>query len=159
MQCVAPDSCLLLDACKVGSSAACIPATLAAWLLLLAVLLGSSSCTEDEEEEAAGWLRFCASGEAEEEGVCDAGGEEKRPASMSGGPETEAVLSLLLLARLLASGFRATAELDRSMARSSSCRSPCQCSWNRVIRSREMSSSSSLSPPPAGIARMSACRS
>lgn len=51
-------------------------------------------------------------------------------------------------ARMLASGITATAELARSVSRSSSCRRPCQYSWKSVIRSRDTSSSSPVSPPP-----------
>lgn len=50
---------------------------------------------------------------------------------------------------LLASGAGATAEFARRVPRSSSCSRPCQYSWYKVMRSRDMSSSSPVSPPPA----------
>lgn len=142
------EPCLLAVACTAGScrsSAVCSPATPAARPLLVAMLPCSSASVE-EEEEAAGWVWYWAGAAEEEEGWTEAG--------CSVGTAAEAELSLLLL--LVMWVLRATAELDRSVARSSSCSSPCQCSWNRVMRSREMSSSSSLSPPPANTALVSA---
>ena len=51
-------------------------------------------------------------------------------------------------ALLLASGTAATAEFARRVSRSSSCSRPCQYSWYKVMRSRDMSNSSPVSPPP-----------
>ena len=113
-----PRPCLLADACTAGcgnSSAACLSATPDARLLLLASLPCSCSSAE-EEEQAAGWVGFWA-GEAEEEGKPDAAEEEGRWTE-AGCSAAVVVLSLLLL--LVAGGLRATAELDRSVARSSS---------------------------------------
>ena len=124
MQWTDPDFCLLADAFPAGnfscnSCAACIPATPAARLLLVAVLPCSSSSAKDEEE-AAGWVWFWA-GEAEEEEGCGAEAEEGwTEAGCSVGAAAEAMLSLLLLLVLVAGVLRATAELDRSVARSSS---------------------------------------
>ena len=73
------------------------------------------SCSSAKEvEEAAGWVKFWA-GETEEEGWTEAGGSVGMASSV--GIATEAVPLLVLL--LVAGGLRATAELDRSVARSS----------------------------------------
>ena len=114
-------------------------------------MLACSALGTAEEEELAGGI---AALEAEEETKGEADAEEEEGAD---GDEEEEdrgaevdwsigdVAEMLLL---LVGGVIATAELERSVAISRSCRRPCQCSWNRVMRRSEMSNSSPVVPPP-----------
>lgn len=112
-------------------------------------MLATSSSGNVEEEELAGGM------DAEEETEGEADAEEEEVATEGEEEEDEGaevdwsigdVAEMLLL---LIGGVIATAELERSVARSRSWRRPCQYSWNRVMRSSEISSSSPVVPPPA----------